>query len=244
MTRLFLTVAFLASMGLAACKSGEKAGDKKEPAKDAPAKAESAEATKKPDTTSPTPDTAKPAAATDKSAATTTPAAADPPPEQDYVRVIARHEPSKPTDPVKVYFEKFAVTKASFDPAKIEGGTAEIEIDLGSIKTDAPDRDKHLKSKDFLEVEKYPKATIKISDVKKGSADGEYTAKADIDIHGGKVSWPVKFKVIDKKADSIRVEGTHEFTRAAIKVGAPPSKDLPVSDALKFEVRLTLKKAA
>src|SRR6266545_6906989 len=36
-------------------------------------------------------------------------------PNADYIEVIAHHEPGKPTDPVKLRFEKFKVVKASFD---------------------------------------------------------------------------------------------------------------------------------
>ena len=46
---------------------------------------------------------------------------------EDHITVLGKHRPAKPSDPVQVRFEKFRVVKASFDPKKVEGGTATIE---------------------------------------------------------------------------------------------------------------------
>jgi polyisoprenoid-binding protein YceI len=43
-----------------------------------------------------------------------------------------------------------------FDPATPAQGTAAIEIEAASIHTGIPKRDEHLRSPDFLEVDKYP----------------------------------------------------------------------------------------
>ena len=56
--------------------------------------------------------------------------------DADSIVVLAKHTDPKPNDPVAVKFEKFKVTKATFDPKKIEGGKATIEIDATSLKTD------------------------------------------------------------------------------------------------------------
>ena len=69
------------------------------------------------------------------------PAFAVDPPEPDSIVVLARHTQAKPDDPVKVQFTSFKVTKATFDPKKIEGGKATIEIDATSLKTGADKRD-------------------------------------------------------------------------------------------------------
>lgn len=57
------------------------------------------------------------------------------------------------------------------------------EIDVSSIHTGEPDRDKHLKSADFLDVEKYP--TIKFQS-KKIEPDGPegYTVTGDLTVRG------------------------------------------------------------
>ena len=71
------------------------------------------------------------------------------------------------------------VTDAA-DPAR---GIAEIEIDAASIDTREAQRDAHLKSADFFDVEKFPKLTFKskrITDVK-GDA---FKLIGDLTIHG------------------------------------------------------------
>jgi len=72
------------------------------------------------------------------------------------------------------------VTTDETDPAK---GHAEIEIDADSIDTREPQRDAHLRSADFFDVETFPKLTFrstKIADVN-GSA---FTLIGDLTIHG------------------------------------------------------------
>src|SRR5687768_4374447 len=96
-------------------------------------------------TAAPTPDPGSgTAAAPDPNAGTGSAAAAPADPNADFISVYAEHAPEKkPGDPVEVKFEKFTVKKASFDPAKIEGGTATIEVDLASLKSGSDKRDTH-----------------------------------------------------------------------------------------------------
>lgn len=53
-------------------------------------------------------------------------------------------------------FNKFA-GNFEFDPKKGEIKGLNVEIEAASIDTNEPDRDKHLKSPDFFDVEKFPK---------------------------------------------------------------------------------------
>lgn len=59
----------------------------------------------------------------------------------------------------------------------------EVEIDAASIDTRQQDRDKHLRSADFFDVEKYPKLTFKSTRVEKVS-DKEYRVTGDLTMHG------------------------------------------------------------
>lgn len=81
-------------------------------------------------------------------------------------------------------FNKFSGT-FEFDPKKGEIEKLNVEIESASIDTNEPDRDKHLKSPDFFDVEKYPKLTFiskktTTKDSKPTKLDGELT------IHGVK----------------------------------------------------------
>jgi len=53
-----------------------------------------------------------------------------------------------------------------FDPKKLDGLQATVDIDAGSIDTDNDKRDNHLKSADFFDVENNPKITFKSTGVK------------------------------------------------------------------------------
>jgi polyisoprenoid-binding protein YceI len=53
----------------------------------------------------------------------------------------------------------------SFDPLTVADSSVEVKIDAGSLFTGVEKRDNHLKSIDFLEVEKYPTITFKSTKV-------------------------------------------------------------------------------
>jgi len=167
-------------------------------------------------------------------------------PNADYVEVLAHHEPGKPTDPVHVKFEKVTVKKATFDPKKIEGGKATIEVDLTSLKTDSDKRDEHLKSTSYFDVAKFGTATIDIANVKKKD-DTHFTADAKVKLHGIEKKFPVTFEVVEAKDDWIRVKGEHTFKRLDFKVGKKPGPDMKkddgVADEMTVKMQLTLKQA-
>ncbi|MEZ5357421.1 MAG: YceI family protein [Candidatus Zixiibacteriota bacterium] len=58
-----------------------------------------------------------------------------------------------------------------FDGKNIEAGSVNIAIKMASIDTDNTDRDKHLKSGDFFDIEKYPEMTFKSKKITKGSGN-------------------------------------------------------------------------
>ena len=58
-----------------------------------------------------------------------------------------------------------------FDPLKLEQAAVQAEIDAASINTGVEQRDGHLKSADFLEVEKYPGITFKSTRVEPDGLD-------------------------------------------------------------------------
>jgi polyisoprenoid-binding protein YceI len=164
----------------------------------------------------------------------------------DSIVVEAEHAKKKPDDPVAVKFTKFTVVKASFDPAKIEGGTATIEVDLTSLTSGSDKRDAHLASPDYIDTGKFAKLTIDVANVKKGKADKQYTADATVKLRDVEKKYSVKFEVVDAKDDWIKIKGEHEFGRLDFKVGKDPAKDKNegVAPKLKVKVALTLKKTA
>ncbi|MEW6658910.1 MAG: YceI family protein [Thermodesulfobacteriota bacterium] len=67
-------------------------------------------------------------------------------------------------------FGKVAGT-LDFDPLDVEKAGVAVEIDATSIYTGVEQRDGHLKSADFLEVDKYPAITFKSTRVEPGGLD-------------------------------------------------------------------------
>lgn len=86
--------------------------------------------------------------------------------------------------------------KFSFDAAKPEDSKIEFNVNTASVFTNNAERDKHISSKDFLEVDKFAKATFVSTNVKSTgkNADGKDTADVtgDLTIHG--VTKPVVVK--------------------------------------------------
>jgi polyisoprenoid-binding protein YceI len=71
----------------------------------------------------------------------------------------------------------------AYDPDNPGDATLEATIPAANINTLEPDRDKHLKSADFLDVEKYPTITFKSRKVTP-AGEGELRIAGDITIHG------------------------------------------------------------
>lgn len=92
---------------------------------------------------------------------------------------------------VKGSFKKFSGT-FDYDEAKKELKNINVEIETASIDTNEPDRDKHLKSPDFFEVEKFAKMTFKGEKVE--FKDGKpVKVTGTLTMHG--VSKPVTLEV-------------------------------------------------
>ena len=156
----------------------------------------------------------------------------------DYLKVIGDHVDAT-KGKVEVTFAKWSVTKASFDPANLEGGTAELEIDAAALSTGVTKRDDHLRSSDYLDVAKFPLATVKVANVKK-AGDKAYTADATVNIHGVEKVWNIKFDVVGSTADSVTVKFSQPFSRVDFGVGGTTAEE-SAKPEVKIEGQLTLK---
>jgi polyisoprenoid-binding protein YceI len=83
---------------------------------------------------------------------------------------------------VKGHFSKVSGT-LSLDEANLANSRVEATIDAASIETRDPQRDAHLKSPDFFDVEKFPTLSFKSTRVSR-SGEGELAVEGDLTIHG------------------------------------------------------------
>jgi polyisoprenoid-binding protein YceI len=88
-------------------------------------------------------------------------------------------------------FSKFSGT-IKVDTADISKSSVEVSIEAASITTDNEARDKHLKSADFFDVEKYPTLTFKSTGVKEVSK-GKLEITGDFTMHGvtKRITFPI-----------------------------------------------------
>lgn len=72
-----------------------------------------------------------------------------------------------------------------YDEANPSANKVDISIDMNSIDTNHAERDKHLRSDDFFDVEKYPNATFTTTSFT-ADGDGKATLKGTLTLHGVK----------------------------------------------------------
>ncbi len=90
-------------------------------------------------------------------------------------------------------YGRFNVISGEFfhDPANPSANRIAVEVDASTVDTRHAERDKHLRSGDFLEVDKYPKATFKSTKyegtAESGKLHGELTVRG--------VTRPVVFEI-------------------------------------------------
>lgn len=80
---------------------------------------------------------------------------------------------------------EFTEFKADFkvDETDLAQSSIVLEIDAASIDTNDGDRDDHLRSADFLDVEKHPQITFKSTAIDR-TGEGAFEATGDLTIHG------------------------------------------------------------
>ncbi|MGO8999116.1 MAG: YceI family protein [Polyangiaceae bacterium] len=79
-----------------------------------------------------------------------------------------------------------------FDEKAPASSRVEVEIDAASIDTREPQRDTHLRSADFFEVEKYPSLKF-VSTKVESTGENEFKVTGDLTMHG--VTKPVTLDV-------------------------------------------------
>ena len=123
--------------------------------------------------------------------------------------------------------------KFSYDEAAPEKASVEVNIKTSSVDSNHAERDKHLRSDDFLDVSKFPEAKFVSTSYAPGK-DGKGVLKGNLTLHG--VTKPLEIDVEfigagDDPWGGYRVgfEGTTRFAMAdfgIMKDLGPKSKDV------------------
>lgn len=83
------------------------------------------------------------------------------------------------------------------DPENLSNAKVDIKIDNASINTGNEDRDNHLKSEDFFNVEKNPSITFSSTKITE-TGSNEYDVTGDVTVKG--ITKPITFKATDRKS--------------------------------------------
>lgn len=89
----------------------------------------------------------------------------------------------------------------SYDPAKPEASTVNVTIDTGSINSNHAERDKHLRSPDFLNVEKFPKATFVSKKIVLDDDKNEFDIVGDLTLNGVTKSITIEVEKVGEGKD-------------------------------------------
>ena len=89
----------------------------------------------------------------------------------------------------------------TYDPAKPEASTVNVTIDTGSVNSNHAERDKHLRSPDFLNVEKFPKATFVSTKIVLDDDKDEFDIVGDLTLNGVTKSVTIEVEKIGEGKD-------------------------------------------
>jgi len=114
-------------------------------------------------------------------------------------------------------------------------------VDTTSIEADDPKLTGHLKTADFLDVEKFPKATFKSSAIqKKPAGDATHEISGDLTLHGvtQAVTFPAKVSVTPA---GVTGSGTIKIDRQKFGVRYPGLPDDLIKDEVSLEPTFVFK---
>ena len=143
-------------------------------------------------------------------------------------KVTGRHEGS---------FGKFAGT-IEIPDGKLEAATITLTIEPASLKTDDEELDEHLKSKDFFDVARYPKASFTSTSIVPGGNGGAtHTLTGNLELHG--VTRSIGVPATIKLEDGV-VTAASEFTikRRDFGIVYPGKPDDLIKDEVLVKISL------
>jgi polyisoprenoid-binding protein YceI len=139
-------------------------------------------------------------------------------------------------------FRRWHITEALIDEDHPERSSVTVVIDLTSLDTGIDKRDRHLRSADFFDVDRYPTATVRLDNVQ--LEDGtHFIASVQLDLHGQSKTFPMQFAIVDR--GTRRIAGEVTLKRSDFGVGAIGSRFNPlhVDDDVQVMIETTVPQA-
>ena len=126
----------------------------------------------------------------------------------------------------------------SYDPANITASTVNVTIDTNSVDTNHAERDKHLRTPEFLNVEKNPKATFVSKKVVLGNDKTGFDVIGDFTLNGVTKSITIAAKKVGEGKDPwggqrAGFEGTTQIFLKDYKID---SKFIPDNESITLEL--------
>ena len=121
----------------------------------------------------------------------------------------------------------------------IEQSIVTINIDTASVTTDEDQLTGHLKTADFFDVAKYPKATFVSTKIEPNTANGAtHTITGNFDLHGVKksISFPATIQV---SPDSVSANAEFSINRKDFGINYPGKADDLIRDGV--VIKLTIR---
>lgn len=125
------------------------------------------------------------------------------------------------------------------DPTK---SRVSVEITMDSITSDSEQLTGHLKSKDFFEVETYPKSKFTSTAIKAGGDKGaSHTVTGNLEMHGvtKSITFPATITV---KEDSVTVVADFAINRKDFGIVYPGKPDDLIKDEVLLKLNVVAKK--
>jgi polyisoprenoid-binding protein YceI len=150
-------------------------------------------------------------------------------------KVTAKHEGKFNTFSGKVDVVDGDATKSS----------ATVEIDLASVSADSPKLTGHLKSPDFFDVAKFPKATFKTTQIKAkagGEGGATHTVTGNLDLHGvtKAITFPATIKT---STDAVQINAEFAINRKDFQIVYPGMANDLIKDEVLLKLKLDAKKS-
>ena len=128
----------------------------------------------------------------------------------------------------------------TYDPKSVATSTLNVSIDTTSVDSNHAERDKHLRSADFLNVEKFPKATFVSKKIIADNDDEEFDIVGDLTLNGVTKSITIEVDKVGEGKDPwggyrVGFEGETEFLLKDFNI----VQDLgPMSQKVKLELHV------